>query len=269
MFQLPEPNQDAFWFIFSGKTLLQLRHQPGMLQAQWQELTFLHHYADRVLPLEPHQDTPCYIVDMGLEQPDQDLLESVSLRQALMAEPKEAFGVMARAWQLTHFYRTHRYCGQCGQAMTPVNWEYAMHCHQCQHRCYPRVSPCVIVAITKGEQLLLAQGGRHKDGMMSVLAGFVESGESLEQAVHREVMEEVGIEITNLNYFHSQPWPFPHSLMMGFTAEHAGGEIRVDGEEILHADWYDMDDLPNTPPKLSIAGRLIEHVVNRNVQTGT
>ena len=175
-----------------------------------------------------------------------------------MALPEPFFPLVSRAWQVALFLRTHRFCGQCGSKMTRVDWELATHCHHCQHRCYPRISPCIIVAIRKGDQILLAHGRHHKNAMYSTLAGFVESGETLEQAVHREVFEEVGVRVENLRYFGSQPWPFPHSLMCGFLADFKSGDIKVDEKEILAADWFSMDELPNIPPVFSIAGQLIQ-----------
>jgi NAD+ diphosphatase len=187
-----------------------------------------------------------------------------SMRELLEGLSSDDFQHIAQAWQYALFLRTHRYCGRCGEGMRKVNWEMAMHCDKCKHRVYPRVSPCIIVAIHNGSQILLAQGARQvSNGYYSTLAGFVESGETLEQAVHREVMEEVGVEVKNIEYFDSQAWPFPHSLMVGYIAEHAGREIKVDGEEIHDAQWFDIDDLPLTPPKVSIAGHLIQETLRR------
>jgi len=187
-----------------------------------------------------------------------------SLRELLSSLHPDEFQYVAQAWQYALFLRTHRYCGRCGEVLRKVSWEMAMHCDKCSHRVYPRVSPCVIVAIHNGKQILLAQGARQiSSGFYSTLAGFVESAETLEQAVHREVMEEVGITLKSLDYFASQPWPFPHSLMMGFIAQYDAGEIKVDGKEILDAQWFDVDNLPNIPPKLSIAGHLIAETLSR------
>ena len=126
----------------------------------------------------------------------------------------------------------------------------------------------MIVAITRqgerGEQILLARNHRFPAGRYSVVAGFVEVGETLEECVRREVFEEVGVQLTNLRYFGSQPWPFPHSLMIGFTAEHASGEIRLEESEIAEARWFGADELPQVPPKASIARRLIDAFVERN-----
>jgi len=168
------------------------------------------------------------------------------------------FLMAARAKQVAEFMATHRYCGRCGSRMQAVDWELAMQCHHCDHRCYPRISPCIIVAITKGEQILLARSKRHPAGLYSVLAGFVETGESLEQALAREVMEEAGIEVKNIRYVASQPWPFPHSLMCGYTAEWAAGDLHIDPIELEHGDWFAFDQLPSIPNEGTIAHRLIQ-----------
>jgi NAD+ diphosphatase len=130
---------------------------------------------------------------------------------------------------------------------------------------YPRVSPAVIVRVRRGEEILLARSPGFPKGLRSVLAGFVEPGESIEETIHREVREEVGIEVENLAYFSSQPWPFPNSLMIGFTADYAGGELEPQPGEIEDAAWYRADDLPQLPPKVSIARRMIEDFVARTM----
>lgn len=259
----PSNDEQAYWLILSQDKLVQLSGQSCLIEHKWSELSFLSAYADDVVKVGEYRQQNCYVIDLGQEVPDRDNIELINLRAALMSEARDAFNILARAWQVALFLRTHRFCGQCGSRMEAVHWELAMHCHRCQHRCYPRISPCIIVAVRKGEQILLAQGAHHKEGMYSTLAGFVESGESLEQAVHREIMEEVGIKVKNLRYFSSQPWPFPHSLMMGYLAEWDSGDIQVDGREILAADWFDFDKLPLTPPPFSIAGQLIQATTNR------
>ncbi len=187
-----------------------------------------------------------------------ELDEFVSLR-AVLFEQGEMFEFAARAYQVELFLRTHKYCGQCGDTMKLIDWELATLCEPCKHRCYPRISPVVIVAIRKDKQILLAKNKRSTSGFYSVLAGFVESGETLEQAAHREIMEEVGLKIKNLKYVKSQPWPFPHSLMVGFVAEYDSGEFNLCDDEIECADWYSFDDMPSTPPLKTISGQLIEH----------
>lgn len=262
-------DNQGYWLVFSRSKILVAQGDPSILTTQWPALPFLHHYQDNVEQLPPLEDPqvetpPVFILDLQAEHVEQDGFEWVSLRELLMTSTQETFGVIARAWQYVHFLRTHRYCGQCGSPTERVDWEMAVQCHQCHHRCYPRVSPCVIVAIYEGTRLLLAKGVRHKDSnMYSTLAGFVESGESLEQAVHREVFEEVGVKVKDIEYFGSQPWPFPHSLMVGYIARYDSGDINVQEDEILDAQWFDINDLPKIPPKLSIAGQLIDAVVKR------
>ncbi|MFQ3196355.1 MAG: NAD+ diphosphatase [Paraglaciecola sp.] len=257
-----KPEQEAVWLIFVAEKVLANVVQPTPIIGRWTSLPFAHAYREQVVQIGHYDDKPCYLIDMGNEWVEEATLQAVSLRTVLMQCEAGLFEMAARAWQIALFLRTHRFCGQCGSTMQSIDWEMAVQCCRCHHRCYPRISPCIIVAISHENTILLAQGKpQQKRNMFSTLAGFVESGETLEQAVHREVMEEVGIEVKNLRYFSSQPWPFPHSLMVGFLADFAGGEIAVDGHEILEAYWFKHDELPQTPPKFSIAGKLIQHTV--------
>jgi NAD+ diphosphatase len=128
---------------------------------------------------------------------------------------------------------------------------------------YPRLSPSIIVLISKGEEMLLARNAAWPQGMYSTLAGFVEAGESIEQTVHREVMEEVGLQVKGLQYFGSQSWPFPNSLMLGFHAKYAGGDILCQPEEIADAQWFTKDTLPQIPPKTAISGWLIQEFLDQ------
>lgn len=205
-----------------------------------------------------------YVLDIHHVEFEDEAHELLSMRQLLMQMPSADFQHVAQAWQYALFLRTHRYCGRCGSEMRKVNWEMAMHCDKCTHRVYPRVSPCIIVSIHDGKRILLAQGVRQKGGgFYSTLAGFVESAESLEQAVHREVFEEVGVSLKTVEYFDSQPWPFPHSIMVGYIAQYDAGDIKIEEKEIEDAQWFDIDNLPLIPPKFSIAGRLIEETLRR------
>ena len=205
-----------------------------------------------------HEGSPVYVADLKDEQILQNFGDEFFGLRSILFSQTAMFEFASRAFQVSLFLRTHKYCGQCGSEMDLIDWELATHCGSCNHRCYPRISPVVIVAIRKGNQILLAQGKRSTSGLYSVLAGFVESGETLEQAVHREVFEEVGIKVKNIKYFGSQPWPFPHSLMAGFLAEYDSGEINICEEEILAADWFTIDSMPQTPPNQTISGQLIE-----------
>ncbi|WP_299072208.1 NAD(+) diphosphatase [uncultured Paraglaciecola sp.] len=252
----------AIWLIISGDKILQSTENEGFMEDTWGSLGFAHAYQEQIVRIGNHGDLPCFLIDMGKEHVEHEQLTRVSLLALLMQNHTSFFGIASRAWQIALFMRTHRFCGQCGSAMQQIDWEMAMQCSRCGHRCYPRISPSIIVSIRHNDKILLAQGKPQRSRQMfSTLAGFVESGETLEQAVHREVFEEVGIKVKNLRYAASQPWPFPHSLMLGFLADFDSGDIQVDGKEILEAHWYSPDKLPNIPPKLSIAGQLIQHTL--------
>ena len=179
----------------------------------------------------------------------------------------EHVALAGRASQLLHWHATHARCGRCGRPMIDMKAERARHCPRCGLTSFPRVSPAVIVAVVRDDAILLAQGRGFKEGLYSVLAGFVEPGESLEAAVHRELREEVGVTVKNVAYFGSQPWPFPDSLMVAFTAEYAGGEIRVDESEIVEAGWYEPASLPAVPGRFSIARRLIDWFVDAHARS--
>lgn len=173
----------------------------------------------------------------------------------------EAFGIAGRAHHLLHWHRNSRFCGRCGTLMQPQA-EHAKHCPGCQQTFFPPISPAVIVLITRGRELLLAEAKFRTGRFFSLIAGFVSPGETLEEAVHREVKEEVGIEVKNLKYFGSQPWPFPQNLMVGFTAEYASGEIEIDPSEIESAAWFAPEALPSALPRpFSIARKMIEKTI--------
>lgn len=180
------------------------------------------------------------------------------LRELWAALGEASWQTAGRAVQLAEWARTHRFCGRCATPTERVEGERCMRCPSCGLLAYPRISPAVIVLVRRGDEALLARGARFPLPFYSTLAGFVEAGESLEQTVHREIREEVGVEVDRVTYFGSQPWPFPHSLMVGFTARWASGDIHPDGSEILDARWFQAHDLPAVPPSPSIARRLID-----------
>jgi len=168
-----------------------------------------------------------------------------------------------RAVQTAEWIRTHQFCGRCAMPTEPSTGERGLKCASCGLVSYPRVAPAMITLVTRGEpgpdqEALLARGVRFPRPMYSCLAGFVEPGEDLEGAVIREVKEEVGVDVDDVRYVGSQPWPFPHSLMVGFRANYVGGDIVLEEEEIMDAKWYRKDDLPMIPPEISIAGKIIQ-----------
>ena len=182
---------------------------------------------------------------------------------ALLGRSSQAlFDVVGRAYQLLNWERDHRYCGRCGRETVLADKGQSRACEPCGLSVYPRLSPCVIVLISRDDEILLAAGAGANRRFYSCLAGFVEPGETCEQAVQREVMEEVGLEVDDIQYHGSQPWPFPGQLMLGFTAKWRSGEINIDPEEIDEAIWCKPDNLPPVPPAFSIAGQLINSFLN-------
>ncbi|MFT3692714.1 MAG: NAD(+) diphosphatase [Kofleriaceae bacterium] len=201
---------------------------------------------------------PCFarVVDEPL--PDTQL---VPLRQLFGAISDEEFGIAGRALGLTAWDRDHAFCGRCGTATQRSTTERVRICPHCGFAAYPRLSPAVIMLVVRDGKALLARNARTKMPFHSTLAGFVEVGETLEEAVAREVKEEAGIAISDIRYFGSQPWPFSGSLMIGFMAKWASGEITMDPVEIMDAQWFGPDEIPVVPPKLSIARELIDAFV--------
>ncbi len=170
----------------------------------------------------------------------------------------ELMAVAGRAFQIAEWARTHRFCGNCGTATTHTPGERCMSCPACGMVAYPRISPAMMVLIKRGDSILLARHAASPTQFFTALAGFLEAGESAEDAVHREVFEEVGLKVNNIQYFGSQPWPFPHSLMIAFTAEYVSGDITVDETEIAEASWFGPQDaMPKIPYGVSIASDLI------------
>lgn len=188
--------------------------------------------------------------------------EMSSIRPLLNNSDQTLFLLAGRAVQLAEFYRSHKYCGYCGQSMHLSSIEWCCLCDHCNERYYPQISPSIIVAIRKDNKILLAKHKRHNQmNLYTVLAGFVEIGETIEQAVNREVYEETKINIKNIRYVASQPWPFPNSMMMAYLADYDNGDIQVDTNELVEADWYDYNTLPKLPEYGTVARRLIEDTV--------
>jgi len=207
---------------------------------------------------------PCYAAALTSGEPSEETgFELKPLRALLTRLDEGLIWAAGRANQLIHWEETHSYCGACGCRTEDKADERATVCPQCGLINYPRVTPAVIMAVFKDERILLARNRRARIPFYSVLAGFVEPSETLEDCVKREVREEAGIRVANIRYFGSQPWPFPNSLMIGFTADYAGGEIEIDPEELSDAGWFERDQLPQVPPPLSIAGQLIDWFVKQ------
>ena len=248
-------SDQRFWFVFSGEKLLCREDGAGPLPADLAELGLV---PIRQQYLGCLDGRPCFSAELPPGQPAPVGYTFERLRQAFDHLDETLIAVAGRASQIVDWDRSHQFCGRCGAKMDTSTMERAKHCPQCGLSNYPRLSPSMIVRVTRGPEILLARAHRFAPGMYSVLAGFVEPGETVEETVEREVNEEVGVTLKNITYFGSQPWPFPNSLMLAFTAEYAGGELRPDPAEIEDAAWFTAETLPLLPPPISIARRLIE-----------
>lgn len=258
-----ERTASGWWFAFRGNKLL--------VQFEGKDSQIPHLVSLVDIGLEPvriqflgtldHQ--PCYSAELPSDAAIPNGMVLRGLRELFGILDDDLFALSGRAVQIVEWDRTHQFCGHCATPMTQLATERAKRCPNCGLVNYPRLSPAVIVLIARGEKLLLARAPHFPAEMYSLVAGFVEPGESLEETLVREVREEVGIEIKNLRYFGSQPWPFPNSLMIGFTAEYGDGEIAISPQELEAAAWFGKQNLPQLPPRVSIARKLIDWFVTQ------
>jgi NAD+ diphosphatase len=257
--EMGDTTRTAHWFAFRGTDILVSRTEDAFSIPRASSLAHMGVADGPVHFLGLADGLPCRAVELPADAaaPAGWSFEGVRTLFGLIAD--SFFAVAARALEVLEWDRTHRYCGACGAATVTKEGERARECPSCKSLSYPRISPAVIVAVNRGEQILLARARRFPPGFYSVLAGFVEPGETLEECVMREVKEETSVDVKNLRYFASQPWPFPHSLMIAFTADWADGEIRVDETELVEANWYTVDALPHIPDPITVARRLIDN----------
>lgn len=257
-------NRALMIFYFKNSDLLVKKTGEVYTIPAAEDLTYLESEKKNNLYIGSLDGHSCYTAGYPAEGELPYGLEFLNLRQLYRKIDKDIFKAAFRAVQIVRWDETHRFCGACGEATVKKDDEHAKVCPKCGNIFYPRLSPAVIVAVTKGDKLLLARNKNFVQGRYSVLAGFVEAGETLEECVKREIKEEVGIEVKNIKYFGSQSWPFPNSFMIGFTAEHESGEIQIDENEIAEANWYSVAEMPDIPAKISISRRLIDWFIEKN-----
>jgi NAD+ diphosphatase len=249
----------ALWFPFRGDQLLVRSEADRAALLEYADLAALGADFEKAHYLGRLDEVDCYTLELEpeVEPPADAAFEG--LRALYGRLPEDHYSIAGRAVQILLWDQTHRFCGRCGQPTVNAPAERAKLCPQCGLLNFPRLSPAVIMLVRRGDEFLLARNRAFAEGMFSVLAGFVEPGESLEEAVAREVHEEVDLQVEDIRYFGSQPWPFPHSLMIGFMANYASGEIHPQADEIVEAAWFNRRGaLPRLPGKLSIARRLID-----------
>jgi NAD+ diphosphatase len=257
---VPVVRGPAYWFVFCNSMLLLIKTDEGefALPHGWDLPVPASCVAYERIIARYHQ-ADCIVIDCvaGFDF-ERHGFEPVGLRQAAELVNNELWMIAGRADQILNWHRSHVFCGSCGTPLHEKDGEAVKVCGSCGTTAYPRLAPAVIMAVTRDDAILLGRASRFPAGMYSTLAGFVEPGETLETAVARELGEEVGVEVTDIRYVASQPWPFPHSLMLGFTCRYLCGEIRVNRAELEDAAWFTADRMPRLPPRISIARLLID-----------
>lgn len=250
--------QATHWFIFIGNTLLLERdgdkfhvpcsEKPPVPMKEWTPRQDL-----------PELDSiPCVAYSLSVPPADQQNMETVGLRESWNLLPRAYYNMASKAAELLYWDSNTQYCGVCGAPMRR-DTVISKRCTNCGKEVWPQVSPAIIVRIRRGDDILLVHAKNfRRSEMYGLVAGFVETGETLEECVVREVHEEVGLNITNIRYFGSQPWPYPCGIMIGFTADYVSGDIHVQEEELSNARWFNRSNLPAIPEKLSIARQLID-----------
>ena len=259
-----EPSNDAICFAFrKSELLIAVTRDVGALP-RFAELAVVREQVVRTNLIGWFDRQPAFAIELADEAEDLLPLEFRPLRGAFGVLDEQTWMVAGLAAQVVEWDRSHQFCGRCGSRTEYLPSERGKRCPVCGLVAYPRVSPAVIVLVERGDDVLLARGPHLAVGMYALIAGFVEAGEALEDAVRREIREEVGLEVDSIEYFGSQSWPFPHSLMVGFTAQYASGEIRIDRNEIEDARWFSPGDMPRVPPPLSIARKLIDRYAGKH-----
>lgn len=205
-----------------------------------------------------------HVASLNLENAsDLEHIDFLPKRDLIASVDNSTQSIIVRGLQMLYWHEKHQRCGACGDILKDDAHKDEKVCISCAARYYPTVSPAIIVLIRKGDEMLLSRSPHFPPGMYGLIAGYVEPGESAEGCIHREVLEEVGIEVNNIRYFGSQPWPTPSSLMLGFTADYVSGEITLQDDELEDAAWFSKDNLPRLPIKASIAAQMIESFLSR------
>lgn len=252
--------EPSFWFIWHGEELL-LQVDSGQLSIpEFADIDFLNASIEQQLYLGVYEGRPCFTA--AIQSQPRNLPPNLSFQPIRNSHERlndqELFNLISRARQLLNWDKSSQFCGRCGEKNQLSVNELAKLCSACKALSFPQISPAMLVLIWRDEEILLARSPHFTPGIYSILAGFVEVGETLEQTVIREVQEEVGLGIKNMQYFGSQSWPFPSNLMLGFIAEYDSGEIQFDPSELEDAQWFSLNKLPKLPKPISLSRHLID-----------
>lgn len=246
-----DTEDDAYYFIFNNKRQLLVDKDYDVKLKNEVSIE-----SDFKLYVGKYKNCPAFVINTNKKDDN-----FVDLPIVYEHNP-DLYQMASRCVLVRDWYKMHQYCGSCGSKTIVDDKDMMLKCPECGQMHYSRIAPAIIVAITNDDKLLMAKHSYHRNHSYALIAGFVEAGESIEEAVYREVKEEVGINIKNMKYMRSQSWPFPNSLMLGFTAEYDSGDIRVDGDEILDAKWFAKDEIPLYDSDISISYWLLENFIN-------
>ena len=261
-------NKQNLFILFNGDSILYDNPTKSFLFNP-ESLYLDSRYKDYRIGIAVKDDVYIYAIqlkEIGIKNISNSEIDQIDLRFMLPQLNSNEFQLVSRAKQLLHWYTSNRYCSYCGSINIFEEKEEALVCNCNSVFKYPTISPCIITLVTNDTKILLARNKLFPQGMFSALAGFIETGESAEEALIREVKEEVNLDIENIRYYSSQSWPFPSQLMLGYFCECKDGSPEPDGDEIEEAAWFDIKDLPNTPPDTSIAGKLIKSYIEDHSQ---
>ena len=257
-------NKIGRWFVFQNYCLLIAKDNAREKLLTTSQINHLTEHFVRQYKVGQLEKEDIYCAELNDQFSLPAHFETISLRKALELLPSDWHAFIVKAFSIINWDKNHQYCGRCGNKTDLTQGTFERLCKHCSIFFYPRISPSIIVLIQKGDFILMARGHHFIPEMYGLIAGFIEVGENVEEAIHREIMEEVGIKVKNINYVGSQPWPFPDSLMLAFTADHASGEIVINSTEIEDADWYHFNNLPkHSFSKISITRKLITDFVHR------
>ncbi len=260
----PEKDQNKYFIIFKKNKVLIKKEDKRIDFPLAEDLEKINIKFKNSYLIDRYREEYYYLADFKDHIFLPDGYEFKEIRSLFGKVEENVFWILGRAFHISHWNNTNKFCGNCGTPTVQNDKERFIECTNCNTIIYPRISPAIIVAITKKDKILLAKNFNFKNDFYSVIAGFLEPGETLEECVKREVKEEVNIEVDNIKYFGSQPWPFPDSLMIGFTAEYAAGKIKEDQKEIAHAEWFSVHNLPKIPSSISISRKLIDWFIREN-----
>lgn len=250
------------WLIFQNDQVLFIRRQNTLELPCAKDLSSINPHIIRKHLLGHFNKAEIYCADILHQHLPMNIFESLPLRSALDHLGDDWYSILTKAFTIINWDRNHQHCGRCSEPTLHKPFTFERFCTGCNITFYPRISPSIIVLIRRDDHVLMARGSHFKPGIYGLIAGFVEAGENLEDAIHREIFEETQISVKNLQYFGSQVWPFPDSLMLGFFADYHSGTLNIDNDEIEDAGWYRFDELPGRPSSnISIASKMLNHFI--------